>query len=178
VLPNTPTWSAASNTFTASGAATTLVVDGINITSTSTKILVKNQGGGSGASNGIYALSTIGGTATTWALTRTSDLNQSYSTIDFSPVYVSSGTVNAQSTWYLNTQGPITLNTTELTWESRSFDYTSGGAATIYGLPLTISATGETTYTLQTSDTLLIKDLTYLHLLPYLLLDLFINNLL
>jgi hypothetical protein len=176
VLPNTPTWSAASNTLTASGAATTLVVDGINITSTSTKILVKNQGGGSGASNGIYALSTIGGTATTWALTRTSDLNQSYSTIDFSPVYVSSGTVNAQSTWYLNTQGPITLNTTELTWESRSFDYTSGGAATIYGLPLTISATGGTTYTLQTSDTLLIKDLTTRYVNGILVSDSYING--
>jgi hypothetical protein len=176
VLPNTPTWSAASNTFTASGAATTLVVDGINITSTSTKILVKNQGGGSGASNGIYALSTIGGTATTWVLTRTSDFNQSYSTIDFSPVYVSSGTVNAQSTWYLNTQGPITLNTTGLTWESRSFDYTSGGAATIYGLPLTISATGGTTYTLQTSDTLLIKDLTTRYVNGILVSDSYING--
>jgi hypothetical protein len=176
VLPNAPTWSASLNKFTASGAATTLVVDGINITSASTKILVKNQGGGSGASNGIYALSTIGGTATTWALTRTSDFNQSYSTINLSPTYVSSGTVNAQSTWYLNTQGPITLNTTELTWESRSFDYTSGGAATIYGLPLTISATGGTTYTLQTSDTLLIKDLTTRYVNGILISDSYING--
>ena len=175
-LPNTPTWSAASNTFTATGAATTLVVDGINITSTSTKILVKNEGGGSGASNGIYALSTIGGTATTWALTRTSDFNQSYSAVDLSPVYVSSGTVNAQSTWFLNTQGPITLNTSELTWENRSFEYISGGAATIYGLPLTISATGGTTYTLQTSDTLLIKDLTTRYVNGILISDSYING--
>ena len=176
VLPNTPTWSAVSNTFTASGAATTLIVDGLNITSTSTKILVKNEGGGSGASNGIYALSTIGGTATTWVLTRTSDFNQSYSTVDLSPVYVSSGTVNAQSTWYLNTQGPITLNTSGLTWENRSFEYISGGAATIYGLPLTISATGGTTYTLQTSDTLLIKDLTTRYVNGILISDSYING--
>ena len=159
-LPNNPVWSSVNNTFTATGAATTLVVDGVNITSSSTKILVKNEGSGVGASNGIYALSTIGGTATTWVLTRTSDFNQSYSTINLSPVYVSSGTINAQSTFYLNTSGPIVLNTTGLTWENRSFNYTSGGAATIYGLPLTISATGGTTYTLQTSDTLLIKDIT------------------
>jgi len=159
-LPNSPDWSSSNNTFSATGAATTLVIDGVNVTSTSTKILVKNQGGGTGASNGIYALSTIGGTATSWVLTRTSDFNQSYSVINLSPVYVSSGTVNAQSTFYLNTQGPITLNTTDLTWESRSFDYVSGGAATIYGLPLTISALGGTTYELQVNDTLLIKDTT------------------
>ena len=113
-----------------------------------------------GASNGIYALSTIGGTATTWVLTRTSDFDTSQSVVKFSSIYVSSGTVNSQSTFYLNTQGPITLNTTGLTWENRSFDYVSGGAGTIYGLPLTISATGGTTYTLQTNDTLLIKDIT------------------
>ncbi len=159
-LPDSPIWSAASNTFTATGAATTLVIDGVNVTSSSTKILVKNEGGGTGASNGIYALSTIGGTATTWVLTRTSDFNQSYSSIDLSPVYVSSGTVNAQSTFYLNTQGPIVLNTTNLNWDLRSFEFVSGGAATIYGLPVTISATGGTTYALQTNDTVLIKDTT------------------
>ena len=175
-LPNTPTWSSVSNTFTATGAATTLVVDGVNVTSSSTKILVKNQGGGTGASNGIYALSTIGGTATTWVLTRTSDFNQSYSTLNLSPVYVSSGNVNIQSTFYLNTQGPITLNTTELTWDTRSFDYTSGGAATIYGLPLTISATAGTTYTLQTSDTLLIKDLTTRYVNGSVVNDSYING--
>ncbi len=158
VLPDSPIWSSSLNTFTATGAATTLVVDGVNVTSSSTKILVKNQGGGTGASNGIYALSTIGGTATTWVLTRTSDFNQNYTTVNLSPVYVSSGDINIQKTFYLNTQGPITLNTTDLTWETRKFSYTSGGAATIYGLPLTISATGGTTYELQVNDELLIKD--------------------
>jgi hypothetical protein len=160
VLPDNPIWSSSSNTFTATGAATTLIVDGVNVTSSSTKILVKNQGGGAGASNGIYALSTIGGTATTWVLTRTSDFNQNYSTVSLSPIYISSGTVNVQSRFYLNTQGPITLNTTPLTWALRDFRYVSGGAATFYGLPLSIIATGGTTYTLQSGDTLLIKDLT------------------
>jgi len=159
-LPDSPIWAPSSNTFTATGAATTLIVDGVSVTSSSTKILVKNQGGGVGASNGIYALTTIGGTATTWVLTRTSDLNQSYNTLNLSPIYVSSGTINAQSIFHLNTQGPVTLNTTSLSWDIRYFDYTSGGAATIHGLPITISATGGTTYTLQTNDTIVIKDLT------------------
>ena len=37
VLPNTPTWSSTNNSFTATGAATTLVIDGMNVTSSSTK---------------------------------------------------------------------------------------------------------------------------------------------
>ena len=159
-LPDNPTWSPSANSFTATGTATTLVVDGVEVKSSSTKILVKNQGSGSGASNGIYALSTIGSTTTNWVLTRTSDFNQSYNVINLSPVYVTSGNVNIQSRFYLNTQGPITLNTTGLTWALRDFKYTSGLGATIYGLPLTISAVGGTTYTLQINDTLLIKDLT------------------
>ena len=175
-LPNSPIWSASSNTFTATGAATTLVIDGVNVTSSTTKILVKNENSGAGASNGIFALSTIGGTATTWVLSRTSDFNQNYETINLSPILVSSGSVNAGSKFYLNTQGPITLNTTELSWASRSFEYASGGGATIYGLPLTISATGGTTYTLQTGDTLLIKDLTTRYVNDSLIANSYING--
>jgi hypothetical protein len=160
VLPDSPTWSSVNNSFTATGTATTLVVDGVNITSSSSKILVKNQGGGTGASNGIYALSTIGGTATTWVLTRTSDFNEDFDVKKFSNVSVTSGTVNSGTVWYLNTQGPVILNTTDLTWVARTFEYTSGTAATFNGLPLSISALGNTSYTLQTSDTLLIKDIT------------------
>ena len=160
ILPNNPIWSSSTNSFTATGAATTLAIDGVNVTSTSTKILVKNEGSGSGASNGIYALSTIGGTATTWVLTRTTDFNQSYDAINLSPVYVSSGSLNAGSKYYLNTQGPIILNTTEIAWQTRNFEYVSGGVGTIYGLPNSIIATGGTTYELQLGDTLLIKDLT------------------
>lgn len=158
VLPNSPSWSASTNSFTATGAATTLVIDGVSVTSSSTKILVKNEGSGVGASNGIYALSTIGGTATTWVLTRTSDLNQSFTNRKFSPVSVTSGNQNSGSLFYLNTEGPVILNTTGLGWNERYFDYTSGSGATIYGLPIKISAIGGTTYELQSGDTVLVKD--------------------
>lgn len=128
-LPNTPTWSAANGTLTASGAAATLVVDGVNITSTSTRVLVKNQGGGSGASNGIFVLSTIGGTATTWVLTRVTDFNEDAEIKRFSTISVSSGSVNASTKWYLNTQEPITINTTGLTWTAMPTTVTYNSAA-------------------------------------------------
>ena len=128
-LPNTPTWSAANGTLTASGAATTLSVDGVWVTSTSTRVLVKNQGGGSGASNGIFVLSTIGGTATTWVLTRVSDFNEDAEIKRFSTVSATGGTVNAGTKWYLSTQEPITINTTGITWTALPTSVTYNSAA-------------------------------------------------
>ena len=129
VLPNTPTWSAANGTLTASGAAATLIVDGVSITSTSTRVLVKNQGGGSGASNGIFVLSTIGGTATTWVLTRTTDFNEDAEIKRFSTVSVSAGTANTNTKWFLSTQEPITINTTGITWSALPTTVTYNSAA-------------------------------------------------
>ena len=128
-LPNTPTWSAASGTLTASGAATTLMVDGVNITSTSTRVLVKNQGGGSGASNGIFVLSTIGGTATTWVLSRTTDFNEDAEIKRFSTVSATGGTVNAGTKWFLSNQEPITINTSNVTWSALPTTVTFNSAA-------------------------------------------------
>jgi hypothetical protein len=128
-LPNTPTWSAANGTLTASGAATTLSVDGVWVTSTSTRVLVKNQGGGSGASNGIFVLSTIGGTATTWVLTRVADFNEDAEIKRFSTISATGGTVNAGTKWYLSTQEPITINTTGITWTALPTSVTYNSAA-------------------------------------------------
>jgi len=128
-LPNSPVWVAASGTLTASGAAATLIVDGVSITSTSTRVLVKNQGGGSGSSNGIFVLSTIGGTATTWVLTRTTDFNEDAEIKRFSTVSATGGTVNAATKWFLSTQEPITINTTGITWSALPTTVTYNSAA-------------------------------------------------
>jgi len=128
-LPNSPVWVAASGTLTASGAAATLIVDGVSITSTSTRVLVKNQGGGSGSSNGIFVLSTIGGTATTWVLTRTTDFNEDAEIKRFSTVSVSAGTANTNTKWFLSTQEPITINTTGITWSALPTTVTYNSAA-------------------------------------------------
>ena len=128
-LPNTPTWSAANGTLTASGAAATLIVDGVWITSTSTRVLVKNQASGVGASNGIFVLSTIGGTATTWVLSRATDFNEDAEIKRFSTVSATGGTVNAATKWYLSNQEPITINTSNITWTALPTTVTFNSAA-------------------------------------------------
>lgn len=128
-LPNTPTWSSANGTLTASGAATTLSVDGVWVTATSTRVLVKNQGGGTGASNGIFVLSTIGGTATTWVLSRVTDFNEDAEIKRFSTVSATGGTVNAATKWFLSNQEPITINTSNITWTALPTTVTFNSAA-------------------------------------------------
>ena len=128
-LPNTPTWVAASGTLTASGAAATLIVDGVAITSSSTRVLVKNQGGGSGSSNGLFVLSTIGGSATTWVLSRTTDFDEDAEIKRFSTVSATGGTVNASTKWFLSTQEPITINTTGITFSALPTTVTFNSAA-------------------------------------------------
>jgi len=110
----TSAYSAANGTITA-GSAATLVVDGVSITSLNTRLLVKNQPG-TGISNGIYGLSTIGGTAAVWVLTRTNDMNADSEALRFSTVSVSAGTVNSTKKFYLSTQEPITVGTDAMAW--------------------------------------------------------------
>jgi len=125
LLPTTPVYSAANGTIT-SGSATTLVVDGVNVTALNTRILVKNQPG-TGISNGIYGLSTIGGTNVNWVLTRTADMNADAEALRFSSVSVSAGTVNGSTKWYLSTEEPITVGTDAMTWTAMptTVDYVS-----------------------------------------------------
>lgn len=121
----TSAYSAANGTITA-GSAATLVVDGVSLTSLNTRVLVKNQPG-TGISNGIYGLSTIGGTNVQWVLTRTSDMNADAEALRFSTVAVSAGTVNNATKWYLSTEEPITVGTDAMAWTAMptTVDYVS-----------------------------------------------------
>jgi hypothetical protein len=112
VLPNTPSY--ASGVFTA-GAATTLVVDGMSITVADSRILVKTQA--SGLQNGIYTVSRVGTAATTWVLTRDTNMDENAEVRRFAAVGVTgSGAVNAGTKWYISTQEPITVGTTAIAW--------------------------------------------------------------
>ncbi len=121
----TSAYSAANGTITA-GSAATLVVDGVSLTTLNARVLVKNQPG-TGISNGIYGLSTIGGTNVSWVLTRTSDMDADAEALRFSTVSVSAGTVNGSTKWYLSTQEPITVGTDAMTWTAMptTVDYVS-----------------------------------------------------
>ena len=112
-LPNSPSYS--SGVLTAVGTATTLVVDGMSITASGARILVKNQS--SALQNGIYTLSTIGGTASTWVLTRDTAMDENAEVRRFAAVGVTgSGSANANTKWYISTQEPITVGTTAIAW--------------------------------------------------------------
>jgi hypothetical protein len=121
----TSAYSAANGTITA-GSAATLVVDGVSLTTLNARVLVKDQPG-TGISNGIYGLSTIGGTNVQWVLTRTSDMDADAEALRFSTVSVSAGTVNGSTKWYLSTQEPITVGTDAMTWTAMptTVDYVS-----------------------------------------------------
>jgi len=121
----TSAYSAANGTITA-GSAATLVVDGVSLTTLNARVLVKNQPG-TGISNGIYGLSTIGGTNVQWVLTRTSDMDADAEALRFSTVSVSAGTVNGSTKWYLSTQEPITVGTDAMAWTAMptTVDYVS-----------------------------------------------------
>ncbi len=125
LLPNSPAYSAANGTITA-GAAATLVVDGVSLTTLNARVLVKNQPG-TGISNGIYGLSTIGGTNVAWVLTRTTDMNADAEALRFSTVSVSAGTVNNATKWYLSTEAPVTVGTDPMAWTAMptTVDYVS-----------------------------------------------------
>lgn len=92
-----------------------VTIDGVSRTlsaSTSIRVLLKNQT--LPAENGIYDYSRNSGT--TYSLARATDANTSAKLSPNSFVFVESGSTNQDSGWVLTTDGPITLNTTALTF--------------------------------------------------------------
>jgi hypothetical protein len=81
-------------------------VDGVTL-ATGDRILIKNQS--SGGENGIYVVASSG------APVRASDCNTGASLVG-ATVYVSEGTVNADTTWACITDASITIGTTATTW--------------------------------------------------------------
>ena len=128
-LPNTPVYS--NNTFTASTAGT-IVVDGSTFAyaSTSMTILVKNQGsGGVGASNGIYKVTTVGGSGASYVLTRDTNFDDDAEFKHNTIFSITSGTVNGGLKYYLANDEPFTLNTTAPTFTAVPTTVTYNSAA-------------------------------------------------
>jgi hypothetical protein len=110
-----------SNSATASGTVTltfaqtisALVIDGVTLSIANTRILVKDEL--IPASNGIYILTTVGTTSTSWVLTRPQDMDDSG---DFAGaiVTVDSGTINTGTVWNCSTLTNPTIGTTSITW--------------------------------------------------------------
>jgi hypothetical protein len=115
-------------TLTAPGAT----IDGVTLAA-GERVLVKNQT--LGQENGIYVFN---GAAA--AMTRASDADTSAEVTAGLFTFVSEGTANADSGWYLTTNNPITLGTTPLV-----FVQFSGAGQIVSGAGLTKGGTGQTT---------------------------------
>src|SRR3990167_7105233 len=77
-------------------------------------LLVKDEG--TGANNGLYRVRDLGGVSTPWILDRRSDADTDGEVTAGLTVWVTEGTVNADTCWQITTNDAITLNTTALTF--------------------------------------------------------------
>lgn len=105
----------------------TLTVDGVALVN-GDRVLVKNQT--TQTQNGIYIVSS-------GAWTRAADFDSSADASPGSFVFVEEGTTQADTSWVLSTNGPITLNTTNLT-------FTQFGAAQSFIAGAGLTLTGNT----------------------------------
>jgi hypothetical protein len=97
-------------TATANGA---LTVDGIAVI-TGNRILVKNEA--SAPNNGIYSVTQTGSGSTPYILTRGNYSAIGSNLVSGSHVFVQYGTVNANTVWYQQTIGTITVGSTNLVY--------------------------------------------------------------
>jgi hypothetical protein len=106
-----------------------LVVDGQTISTIGTRVLVKNETAGNAPYNGIYTLTTAGGVAAYFVLTRSLDMNVA-TEFDGAFTFVSVGTQNADTGW-VQTGEIVTVGTTPVVWTqfSGAGQYTANTAA-------------------------------------------------
>jgi hypothetical protein len=117
---------------TANAALTgNIAIDGVT-TAAGDRILLKNQT--APAENGIWVAS-----ATAW--TRATDADIEVDLLN-AAVFVSAGTVNADTAWVMSTNAPITVGTTGLTWVqfAGAGTYTAGNGLTLTGNVLDVGA--------------------------------------
>ena len=110
----------------ASAYANGQTVDGVTL-ATGDRILVKNQS--TGSENGIYVV------AATGAPTRATDADGAGELTANATVFVSEGTVNADTAWTCTTNGAITVGTTATAWAQfgGGQSYTAGNGLTVAG---------------------------------------------
>lgn len=115
-----PSNSRSGNVLTASsnGLLNNTGIDGKTDLALNQRVLVKDEV--TGANNGLYYITSLGGASSKWTLTRATDADASAAVKSGMSVYVSEGTTNAGTEWTLTTADPITLNTTALTFANKA----------------------------------------------------------
>lgn len=132
IAPNTPvrvaTAAALTPAYTAAGSPATLTaqtpyaaltIDGVAVAN-GDRVLVKNESGASEKYNGVYTVTAAGSAGAPWVLDRAAEENSDAEVNTGDEFFVVSGTVNAATTWALQTPEPITLGTTALTFVQTS----------------------------------------------------------
>lgn len=90
----------------------TLTLDGISgFTTGSSRVLIKNETAGNAVYNGVYIVTSPGGIASNWILTRSSDFSKSSQMIAGAEVTVSSGNTLMDTAWLLQ-NAVVTVNVT------------------------------------------------------------------
>lgn len=107
-------------------------IDGVSVIA-GDRVLVKNQT--TGSENGIYVVA-----AGSW--TRALDADNTSKMVGGTSVFVNEGTVNADTTWQLHTNNPITVGSTALTFIniSTSSMPVAGDGITVSGTTVTVRA--------------------------------------
>ena len=113
-----PTNSASGSTLNAS-ANGALTVDG-QAMATGYSVLVKNETGSNAKNNGVYVVSSAGGSGSKWKLTRRDDADTNGEIVSGMDVRVSDGNTNRGAVFYVTTTGSITPSSTSLSFGSRS----------------------------------------------------------
>ena len=112
-LPFSPVYS---NGVLSASTAGTVVVDGTTFAqaSTSMTLLVKDQS--SAIQNGIYIVSSTGGTATSYVLTRDTRFDEDAEIKRNTIFSLSLGSVNANTKWFLSSDEPIVIGTSSISF--------------------------------------------------------------
>jgi hypothetical protein len=108
-----PTNTRTGNVLTASANGTLSAVDGVTLIATD-RVLVKDEA--TASKNGIYTVTSVGSAGAPWVLTRAEDADTEAELPAGSMVVVCEGTVNADRTFVLSADAPLTLNTSSLTF--------------------------------------------------------------
>lgn len=142
-------------TASANGA---LTIDGVAVAAAD-RVLVKDEGAGTHLDNGVYVVTATGGAGAPWVLTRAGDADTSAEVTPGLFTFVEAGTANQDNGYVLTTDGPITLDTTALTFQqfSGAGQITAGAGLSKTGNTLDVNVDGSTLEI--NADTLRVKDL-------------------
>jgi hypothetical protein len=107
----TPSGSGVGHTLTAN-ANGALSIDGVAVAN-GNRVLIKNEGS---SDNGIYTVTAAGSGGAPFVLVRATDTDQNGELVPGVTVHVTDGTINIDQYWTLDTDAPITVDTTTTAW--------------------------------------------------------------